>query len=89
VALEGAREHVAEAERPSAEWQTPAIVLTPRANRLVEAAANLAGAGPIRPECLLLAYAADPESPGARILASLGATPEAVRKTIDKFSAPN
>jgi ATP-dependent Clp protease ATP-binding subunit ClpA len=88
VALERAREHVAKAERPSAEWQTPAIVLTPRANRLVEAAANLAGAGPIRPECLLLAYAADPESPGAQILASLGATPEAVRKTIDKLSAP-
>ena len=86
VAIEPAREHVAKAEGPSAEWHTPAIVLTPRANRLVETAANLAGPGPIRPECLLLAYAADPESPGSRMLAALGATPEAVQKTIDKLS---
>jgi len=89
VALEAARAHVAKADRPSVEWQTPAIALTPRADRLVDAAANLAGRGPIRPECLLLAYAADPESAGSRVLAGLGATPSAVRETINKLSAPN
>jgi ATP-dependent Clp protease ATP-binding subunit ClpA len=88
VKLDRARESVAKAERPGTEWQAPDIGLTPRAVRLLEAAADLAGAGPTRPECLLLAYAADPESPGSKILVALGAPPGAVRHTIDKLSPP-
>jgi ATP-dependent Clp protease ATP-binding subunit ClpA len=88
VKLDRARESVAKAERPGTEWQAPGTGLTPRAVRLLEAAADLAGAGPTRPECLLLAYAADPESPGSKILVELGAPPEAVRRTIDKLSPP-
>ena len=86
VTLDKARELVAKAERPGAEWQTPATVLTPRANRLVDAAANLAGHGPVRPECLLLAYAADQESAGSRILATLGAAPDKVRAAVDRLT---
>jgi ATP-dependent Clp protease ATP-binding subunit ClpA len=86
VALDKARDHVAQAERPGAEWQTPGIVLTPRANRLVDAAADLAGPGPIRPECLLRAYAAEPEAAGSQTLAALGATPDKVRAAVDKLT---
>jgi ATP-dependent Clp protease ATP-binding subunit ClpA len=89
VALEPARAQVAKADRPSVEWQTPAISLTPRADRLVEAAANLAGHGPTRPECLLLAYAGDPECAGSRILAAVGVTPAAIRETINKLTSPS
>jgi ATP-dependent Clp protease ATP-binding subunit ClpA len=88
VHLDPTREQVAKAERPSAEWQTPTIALTPRANRLIDAAADLAGSGQIRPECLLLAYAAEPESAGSRILAALGATPARVREAVDKPNNP-
>jgi ATP-dependent Clp protease ATP-binding subunit ClpA len=88
VTLDRARESVAKAEAPGVEWQTPGLGLTPRATRLVDAAGGLAGPGQIRPECLLLAYAADPDAAGSKILASLGATPEAVRDLIDKFSQP-
>jgi hypothetical protein len=35
-----------------------------------------------------LAYAADPDAAGSKILASLNATPEAVRALIDKSSQP-
>ena len=86
VTLEKAREHVAKAERPGVEWQTHAIALTPRANRLVDSAGDLAGPGPIRAECLLLAYRDDPESAGSRVLAALGATPEKVRAAVDRLS---
>jgi ATP-dependent Clp protease ATP-binding subunit ClpA len=86
VTLDKAREHVAKAERPGAEWQTPAIALTPRANRLVDAAADLAGPGPIRPECLLRAYAAEPDSAGSRALEALGATPDRVRAAVDRLT---
>jgi ATP-dependent Clp protease ATP-binding subunit ClpA len=86
VTLDKAREHVAKAERPGAEWQTPAIALTPRANRLVDAAADLAGPGPIRPECLLRAYASEPEAAGSRTLAALGATPDKVWAAVDKLT---
>src|SRR5439155_784500 len=79
VKLEPARETVAKTEAPGQEWQTPGVGLTPRGMRLVEAADRLAGGGPIRPECLLLAYAADQDAPGSKILASLGATPAAIR----------
>ena len=88
VKLEPARETVAKTEAPGPEWQTPGVGLTPRGMRLVEAADRLAGGGPIRPECLLLAYAADQDAPGSKILASLGATPAAIRDLINKFNQP-
>ena len=88
VKLEPARETVAKTEAPGPEWQAPGVGLTPRGMRLVEAADRLAGGGPIRPECLLLAYAADQDAPGSKILASLGATPAAIRDLINKFNQP-
>jgi ATP-dependent Clp protease ATP-binding subunit ClpA len=88
VAPDRAREQVAKTDAPSTEWQTPAITPTPRMTRLVDAAADSAGAGRITPELLLLAYAADPEAAGSRILATLGVTPEAVRETIDRLNPP-
>jgi ATP-dependent Clp protease ATP-binding subunit ClpA len=88
VTLDRARKSAAKAEAPGVEWQTPGLGLTPRAIRLVDAAGGLAEPGQIRPECLLLAYAADPDAAGSKILASLNATPEAVRALIDKSSQP-
>src|SRR5438093_517116 len=88
VKLEPAREAVAKTEAPGLEWQTPGVGLTPRGMRLVEAADRLAGGGAIRPECLLLAYAADQDAPGSKILAALGATPAAIRDLINKLNPP-
>jgi len=88
VKIDRARETVSKAEAPSVEWQTPGVGLTPRAVRLVEAADRLAGGGAIRPECLLLAYAADEDAAGSKILASFGATPAAIRDLINKGNQP-
>jgi ATP-dependent Clp protease ATP-binding subunit ClpA len=88
VKLERAREAVAKAEAPGVEWQAPGVGLTPRAVRLVEAADRMVGGGVIRPECLLLAYAADEDAAGSKILASFGATPAAIRDLVNKFNQP-
>jgi len=88
VKLDRAREAVSKAEAPGVEWQMPGVGLTPRAVRLVEAADRLAGAGAIRPECLLLAYAADVDAAGSKILAAFGATPAAIRDLVNKFNQP-
>ncbi|TME76247.1 MAG: hypothetical protein E6I19_02520 [Chloroflexi bacterium] len=88
VTLDRARETVSKAEAPGVEWQMPGVGLTPRAVRLVEAADRLAGAGAIRPECLLLAYAADWDAAGSKILAAFGATPAAIRDLVNKFNQP-
>jgi len=85
VTLEAARERVAKAPAPSAEWQLGILALTPRLQRVLQISR---GGGAVTPERMLHALIADPGSMGAQVLKDLGATAERVRAVVARLSPP-
>ncbi|HEV8228342.1 MAG TPA: Clp protease N-terminal domain-containing protein, partial [Candidatus Limnocylindria bacterium] len=87
VTLEAARERVAKAPAPSAEWQLGILALTPRLQRVLQISRVVGG--PITPERMLHSLVADPGSMGAQVLKDLGATAEKVREAVARLSPPD
>src|SRR5215469_6624777 len=90
VSLEAARDRV-EADAGRGSGQSGHIPFTPEAKRSLELSLREAlqlGENYIDTEHILLGLVRDPSSPGARILAELGGTPEAVRQRVLEVALP-
>ena len=90
VGLEAARARV-EADAGRGSGQSGHIPFTPEAKRTLELSLREAlqlGENYIDTEHILLGLVRDPSSPGARVLAELGGTPEAVRQRVLEVALP-